>query len=216
MDLFLNNPNCDDLTSFLLNNINPDIGNRYVLSEKGIILQCNDAAALVAGLDTAQDFIGNSSYSYINPQAGVVVRDNDHKVLAVNKLMVFTEPYINFEGKRMIATSIKATLKLRHRNKTLITGISFTIEDTDSQVAQNLYKLTRKQMECLYWFAKGNAVKQIARKMDLSARTVEHYVEKIKLKMNATLRSELVAKALEIPCIRNRLQQLDDTTGFPI
>lgn len=57
------------------------------------------------------------------------------------------------------------------------------------------YQLSKRQLDCLYYYAKGMTMKQIAEHLSLSSRTVEHYIEAIKTKFNCTTRVELIAKA---------------------
>ncbi len=65
--------------------------------------------------------------------------------------------------------------------------------------------LTERQMDCLYYLVKGMTIKQISEKMQLSARTVEHYLEAVKSKLECKTRFDLVDKALQMQEIRHRL-----------
>ena len=66
--------------------------------------------------------------------------------------------------------------------------------------------LTNQQSECLYHLVRGRPIREIAKQMDLSPRTVEHYLEAVKSKLNCKTRSELIEKALQMPFIKTRLQ----------
>jgi DNA-binding CsgD family transcriptional regulator len=57
-------------------------------------------------------------------------------------------------------------------------------------------KLTQRQMDCLFYLSRGYSIKQIANELQLSPRTVEHYLENIKLKLACTNRSHLIEYAL--------------------
>ncbi len=57
-------------------------------------------------------------------------------------------------------------------------------------------QLTKRQEECLFYLVQGMTNKQIAKCLALSPRTVEHYLEHIKKKLNAHSRIDLVAKVL--------------------
>jgi DNA-binding CsgD family transcriptional regulator len=52
--------------------------------------------------------------------------------------------------------------------------------------------LTHREIDCLSYLAKGQTAKQIARNLNLSVRTVETYLTRIKTKTNLTLRSDLI------------------------
>jgi DNA-binding CsgD family transcriptional regulator len=62
----------------------------------------------------------------------------------------------------------------------------------------NPYNLSKRQIECLNWLVQGMSAKEIAKMMCLSPRTIESYLEIIKIKLNCYKRSDLVKKALEI------------------
>ena len=65
--------------------------------------------------------------------------------------------------------------------------------------------LTKRQTDCLYYLVQGMTVKQIAETMSLSARTVEHYLEAVKSKLQCKKRSELISRALKMKSIKDRL-----------
>ena len=52
-------------------------------------------------------------------------------------------------------------------------------------------ELSRREMECLFYTLSGRSAKEIASILSLSTRTIEHYLEKLKLKLNCTSKSEL-------------------------
>ena len=53
--------------------------------------------------------------------------------------------------------------------------------------------LTPRESEILSALGKGHSSKQIAKDLDLSVRTVEHHVAKIRQKMGASTRAEMLA-----------------------
>jgi len=52
--------------------------------------------------------------------------------------------------------------------------------------------LTQREVECLYWLAKGNSSKEIARSLQISERTVEEHLLHIKAKIGCNKNSQLV------------------------
>lgn len=58
--------------------------------------------------------------------------------------------------------------------------------------------LTKHQRECLKYFAKGMTLKQIGTTLDLSPRTVEHYLHAAKIKLKCQDRYELIKKAYKL------------------
>jgi DNA-binding CsgD family transcriptional regulator len=55
--------------------------------------------------------------------------------------------------------------------------------------------LTKRQKQCLFHLLKGMTIKEIANSLQLSPRTVEHYFETIKVKLNCKSRFDLFEKA---------------------
>lgn len=65
--------------------------------------------------------------------------------------------------------------------------------------------LSNRQLECLYFLTQGMTQKQIAHALNLSPKTVEHYLSAIKEKTNCHSRSALIFEALKIPAIKEKL-----------
>ncbi|WP_019215119.1 response regulator transcription factor [Legionella tunisiensis] len=65
--------------------------------------------------------------------------------------------------------------------------------------------LTKRQMDCLYHLVKGMTIKQIANTLNLSPKTVEHYLDAVKVKLKCRNRAELITVALQMPAIREQL-----------
>ena len=61
----------------------------------------------------------------------------------------------------------------------------------------DILELSKREKEVLYLISKGLLAIQIADQLKLSKRTVEHYIENIKNKLNCTSKSELIQKANE-------------------
>ena len=66
-------------------------------------------------------------------------------------------------------------------------------------------ELTDQQLECLFYLVKGKTIRKIGETMKLSHRTVEHYLEAVKSKLDCKTREELIEKAFALPTIKNRL-----------
>lgn len=58
------------------------------------------------------------------------------------------------------------------------------------------YSLTQRESECLFYLLRGMTAKMISRILNVSTRTVEKFIEKIKTKMGVRYRTDLIEKAI--------------------
>ena len=65
--------------------------------------------------------------------------------------------------------------------------------------------LTKRQLDCLFYLVKGMTIKEIAAMLSLSHRTIEHYIEAIKQKLECNSRSDLICRGLQMSEIKNKL-----------
>lgn len=59
-------------------------------------------------------------------------------------------------------------------------------------------KLTKQQHACLFHLLRGKTAKEIANLLSLSKRTVEFYLNNLKIKFNCLNRNQLIEKAIEM------------------
>lgn len=65
------------------------------------------------------------------------------------------------------------------------------------------YNLSSRESECLFFLIRGYTAKEIARRLNLSAKTIEYYIDQIKSKLSCLKKSELIEKAIDIGFIFN-------------
>lgn len=70
----------------------------------------------------------------------------------------------------------------------------------ETQNFQNLnsFGFSKRQNECLYYLTKGMSLKQIAQKLRISPRTIEHYLDTVKVKLGCVNRFDLIEKMSKI------------------
>ncbi len=158
----------------------------------------------------------------------LLMQKNDKKVVdSRQSKTVIESAYCYADQQRRLFLSHKTPLR-SHKGKIIgVFGVSFildgkkstskTIEDAgfpagfinlnDIQAGLDVqtYNLTIRQVDCLYYLVKGMTIKQIARELNLSPRTIEHYLDAVKIKLNCISRSELIEKALQMNAIKIRL-----------
>lgn len=59
------------------------------------------------------------------------------------------------------------------------------------------YKISKRESDCLFYLLRGKTVKEIAKILKLSPRTVEVYVSNVKLKLGCSSKSEVINRAIE-------------------
>ena len=58
--------------------------------------------------------------------------------------------------------------------------------------------LTPRELEVLRLLAEGYSAKEVALKLDITSRTVESHIDKLRLKTRARNRTHLVAQAIQL------------------
>ncbi|HEY8659547.1 MAG TPA: LuxR C-terminal-related transcriptional regulator, partial [Hanamia sp.] len=66
--------------------------------------------------------------------------------------------------------------------------------------------LTKRQEDCLFYLAQGFTIKKIAHTLSLSPRTIEHYLENIKVKLNCYSRDELIQHAFRSTYFQEKIK----------
>lgn len=59
-----------------------------------------------------------------------------------------------------------------------------------------LHQFTKREEDCLYYFLRGASIKDIAKQLKISPRTVEVYIQNIKDKLHCSKKNKLIAKAI--------------------
>src|SRR5579872_5013757 len=83
---------------------------------------------------------------------------------------------------------------------TKISELGFlTVNDNEYQSKNEIdnVRLSQRQMEVLRLVVRGKHSKEIAKEIGLSYRTVQHYIDNIKDKLNVYSRSELIDKVID-------------------
>jgi DNA-binding CsgD family transcriptional regulator len=177
---------------------------KYIKDPSGKYLFACSNQTMAAGLGEDQSLRGLTDNDLWDAQEAELIMNNDKKVFISNQPMWLVEHITHHDGKKMIATSFKTSLQSGTKKIIGVIGLSVIRELKHT----NNFNLNNKEMDCLFYLVKGFSIKQISSQMHLSSRTIEHYLENIKIKLNCRVRSELIAKALHIPQIREKVRSL--------
>jgi DNA-binding CsgD family transcriptional regulator len=199
-----------EFENLVFNNATGFTIHKYIKDIDGDFYACENQIK-AAGFDHADEVLGLNDFDIVKPREAHKIRHNDKEVIYTRQPKVIVEHVTSFNGKSLIATSFKTNLQSQINSKKIIGIIGLSIIQElkpEDQNHQNIFNLTTKEMQCLFCLVRGLSVKQISTELFLSSRTIEHYMENIKIKLNCRVRSELIAKALAIPQIRERVQRL--------
>ncbi len=89
-------------------------------------------------------------------------------------------------------TKFLTSLSLKDKKIDLHILERYRLDNYDSN-----WSLTKREVECLFLLIHGKTAKEIAKFLNISFRTVETYIEKIKNKLQVESRSEIIEKAIE-------------------
>jgi DNA-binding CsgD family transcriptional regulator len=193
----------------IIRNVIADFGknliiHEYVKDKSGTYINGCINQAKAAGFDKVDDLIGSNDRELLKPDEAIKIALNDKQVIQERSPLVITECITRFDGKKIVVTSFKTAL-IKGKAKILgLMGFSIMHDLKPHNLAEEV-NLTLAQLDCLFYLVKGCSIKEIARHLSLSPRTIEHTLESIKIKLNCTRKSDLVSKALEIPSIREKL-----------
>lgn len=179
---------------------------------------CNKAFAEIAGFHRISDIIGMTDFDmpWCDTEAAYY-REKDQAVLDGNYLCNHVETQRLSSGRDCRILINKVPLIDAKNLLTGVIGSYVTIADphyhgTKSTVLKNV-SVTERQIECLVFLAKGYTAKKIASEMDVSAKTVQTHIEKLKLKLHCHTKNELLDIAWQSDLVKLRLMSLSHKEG---
>lgn len=172
----------------------------------------NDQFLNAIGAESIHEILNKTDYDLPWKATADQYIDTDLKILAGEKIINQREMRY-YEGDCQKITLINK-LPLKDENG-IIVGIvgvhqeMLVLDNNERDIfiseIKDEYNLTRRQKSCLLYLVKGMSYKQIAKTLQLSPKTVEHYLTAIRKKMSCSSRSELIEKALHLSSIQNNL-----------
>lgn len=199
-------------------------GNVYWKNLDGIYLGCNDRQAQVLGLDSRHDWVGKTIYDCIDGELADRVDSIDNLIMQTGVARCVMELGPSSSGSLGYYLSTKFPLRNKKGKIVGLFGLSTEIIEDDLKAVQTqlatvglpinefpiakntlpvkkinskLPALSSREKECLYYLIRGMTARQIGSQLKLSNRTVEFYLERIKVKLRCASKSELIAKVLD-------------------
>jgi DNA-binding CsgD family transcriptional regulator len=191
----------------------------FVKDVRGAYLRANDRQAKSGGFAKGTELLGQIDQDFFSAHVATSLQYNDQKVIKEKKAKIFIEHGVYKNGKAFTAISHKKPIWSKKNKIVGIFGFAFLPEECDAldltflfnplgnpaSFAKNKNILSPRQEDCLVLLIRGMRSKKIAQELNLSSRTVEHYIEALKIKLSVRSRSELIVKGLELPEIRERM-----------
>lgn len=185
----------------------------------------NDMGLNLLKFNNEKEYIGKTEYEvpYLDPNLADYFTKYDTETINSGKIFKSVQ-LLSLNDKHQIFISTGSPIKNRENSiiGLSVYGLSITCPKTTNflislmeqdkeafrsknsgefvymlnDCSSNNYKFTVRETECLFYIIRGKTAKQIAKVLNLSPRTVEFYIERIKLKMDCTTKSQIVAKAI--------------------
>lgn len=190
-------------------------GNLYWKDREGRYLGCNDNQLKVAKLSNQEDIIGKTDFDLYHFDLAKKVSEVDEQVMSSANAMTFEEQGFNAQGQAAIYLTDKQPL-LNEKNEICgVIGVSIDITSQKIKLHSNLTYdfceenktifFTPRELDVFKYIIFGLTSKQIAKRLGLSFRTIEDYVEKIKIKLGCTSKSQITEAAISLGLIRKML-----------
>jgi DNA-binding CsgD family transcriptional regulator len=188
-------------------------GNVYWTDINSVYLGCNDNVTNMLGLKSRQEIMG-ITYSDMARLGGWTqgqeksFKGDDQEVMLTGKpkLNIEEPPITDSEGNIMYFITSRVPLRDKNNQITGILGISTDITSKKFKLASELpynlcvkeYKnyFTPRELDVFNYILLGLTSKKIAKRLDISFRTVEDYIDKIKIKLDCDSKSEVIEAAI--------------------
>ena len=189
----------------------------YWKDKKGKYLGANDYIAWKGGYHETRDVLGLVDHDFTWIKEAPIFRHNDQQVMETGTLGCFFEPTTHAGNVKAYGISHKLPLRTRSNKIVGCIGLSFQIDPETTQIPLSLWEhplldnaeviLSSRQIDCLYQLVLGMTIREIGETLALSYKTVEHYLETVKMKLNCSSRSHLIRKAFTITAIKEKLRK---------
>lgn len=177
----------------------------YVKNRDGIYVVANQYYQLkLVGLGILkscdESVLGKSDYDLFPKAVAHEFARNDHKVILSGKELV---------AREVVKISKYATRRfVSHKrpcydsNNNIIGVLGNSFEVADIAIGKLRVELSKREIDCLAGIYQGKTAARIGQELLISKRTVESYIENLKIKLMCKNKSELIKLVLE-----NNLEQ---------
>ncbi|MFI4963308.1 MAG: LuxR C-terminal-related transcriptional regulator, partial [Legionellales bacterium] len=192
----------------------------YLLDVHGATLKINELGASVCGFVGTDQALGKTIFEVSKGNTATDLLNNCESVLKQESVKIFDEFNLRHDGRGLQFLSIKFPCYDVAYQLQGILGISIVLGEhplaeaitrlTDlgllpkgtspqnQPIKLNLCNvaLTSRENECLEYTVKGFTAKEIAKKLAISPRTIEEYINQLKFKLGASSKQQMIQKVL--------------------
>ncbi len=183
------------------------------------IQRTNEHNAEACGYDSAKEGVGKTLFDIFDDSAANLIFNKDKEMLQANRMHFAEETALCKDDIQYQALSVK--FPWYGDDNCIIGMMGFSIVLGKQPLAESLAQITqlgllnntsssilpgleidnqylsKRESECLRLTVRGKSAKQIAIELEISRRTVEEYLNNIKLKLGVFSKSELIDKVFD-------------------
>jgi DNA-binding CsgD family transcriptional regulator len=193
----------------------------YFLNMEGETCFINHEGARVCGFVSASQSVGKSLLDVSRQESAARLIHNCSVVIETDSIQIFEEENLRNDNVSLQFLSIKAPWYDEDNQIIGVMGCSivvgqhslskslsivrklglmdqqFAAKQTIDDLRINNVCLTRRELQCLKLTVKGYTAKRIAKELAISHRTVEEYLNNIRVKTGASSKAELIEMTVE-------------------
>jgi DNA-binding CsgD family transcriptional regulator len=188
----------------------------YFLDLDGKTILINEEGAKICGFSSSKQAIGKSLLDVSKKENASLLMNNCYDVMHTQKRKIFDESNLRQDGVSMQFLSVKipwydtnnlivgilgASIVVgKHslsQSLSLLTELGLFNQDSANEININDVKLSEREMQCLQFTVKGYTAKKIAKELNISHRTIEEYLNNIRIKVGVNSKSELIEMTMQ-------------------
>lgn len=179
-----------------------------------VAVNMNELSVKTCGYESAQEIIGHSPFDFFSKETVMRGARNQVEVMQTGKVKVLQDTLVRHDDVPYSYVSISFPWYSEENKIMGVFGCSFS-QHAVAEGLINLYELgllskpktprvlshskffSNRELQCIELIMQGKSTKEIAKILELSCRTVEHYIANIKDKLNVKTKAELMVKVNE-------------------
>jgi DNA-binding CsgD family transcriptional regulator len=181
-----------------------------------VAVNMNELSVKTCGYESAQDIIGRSGLEFFTKETAMRGMCNQLEVMETGKMKILQDTLIRRDDTPYSYISISFPWYSEENHIIGVFGCSFP-QHTVAESLIHLYELgllskpkkprtlsasfckffSTRETQCIELLLQGKSPKEIGKMLNLSYRTIEHYIANIKDKLEVRTKAELIAKVNE-------------------